>query len=106
MANTLIPPEPSDRRSNRAAWRALEDEGVADAALFELNEMNAICGRPRAAADDAEAGDVPAPQLMAAFRAAAIHKLRMRGVRAPTRAEEFVALNAAVNARFRRYSRR
>lgn len=106
MSNALIPPEPSDRRSNRAAWRALTDWGVADDALFELNEMNAICRRPRATADDAAAGDVPAPMLMAAFRAAAIHKLRMSGVRAPTRAAEFVALNTAVNARFRRYARR
>lgn len=44
MTTALIQPEPSTPRANRAAWRALCDEGEAAAALRELNELRALAG--------------------------------------------------------------
>ena len=98
MTTALIQPEPSDPRANRAAWRALCDEGEDSAALRELNELRA----PAVSKANAAAGDVPAPRLLAAFRAALLHELRLRGLTWQGRADEFAARNAAVNARFRR----
>ena len=106
MTNALIQPEPSDLRSNRAVWRALCAEGEEAAALRELNELRAIAGAPAVSKANAAAGDVPAPRLLAAFRAALLHELRLRGLTWQQRADEFSARNEAVNARFRRYAKR
>lgn len=105
MTNALIRPEPSDPRANRAAWRALCDEGEDAAALRELNELRAIAGARAVSNALAAAGDVPAPRLLAAFRAALLHELRLRGLTWQQRADEFSARNEAVNARFRRYAK-
>ena len=106
MTNALILPEPSTPRANRAAWRALCDEGEDTAALRELNELRAIAGAPAVSKANAAAGDVPAPRLLAAFRAAMLHELRLRGLSWQGRADEFSARNEAVNVRFRRYAKR
>lgn len=105
MTTALIQPEPSDPRANRAAWRALCDEGEEAAALRELNELRALAGAPAASKTNAARGDVPAPRLLAAFRAALLHDLRLRGLTWQGRADEFAARNEAVNARFRRHAK-